>query len=141
MLVVPAFGEQAVIVRKLFEEVIEERPARRPAHRFPPVRLQAVCHDAAEPVAKGTRPAVVFESRHLGDDDEQHILHDVVGIGILKQVLTEPASQKRAIDGQKAGPVGGIVAVRDAFEEATRSVEHGHRLRGGRCDYLLFDGD
>ena len=81
--------------------------------------------DAAQPVAKGARVAVVNELRQPGHDHREHLLDDVVDIvGLAGRGVPPRAAEERGVQFDETLPIG-VAARLYPLQETGRGV---HRL-------------
>ena len=70
----------------------------------PPVGAEPVRRDRADPEPEGTRPAVVIEAAQIPGQDEQDLLRQVVGVGLGRVVLEQPAADQWGVERRQVSP-------------------------------------
>jgi hypothetical protein len=102
MLTVPLPAQCAGGIFQLIEGGLHVGARRRTP--CPPEGTQVVDGDAAQPVPKGTGPAIVDEGRQLANDDGEYLLHQVVDIIVLAYLPANPGANQRRVQFDEALP-------------------------------------
>ena len=121
-------GKRAVRVFELFER---GRYIRAPDRGGPvvaalPVGAKPMHGDRAQPGAKDPRPRLGIERRELARERCEHFLDEVVGVGGLEQVRSQPAADQRGVQIGESLPGGGVSAIAGPLQEAMRGVRELH---------------
>jgi hypothetical protein len=102
---IPNLAELTAWVLKLVEPSGEVAAAAFdvPA-AFSPEVSKAIDHNLPEPTAKGTGLAIVAKRGQFINQDQQHILNQIVDVGFLNFVPPDPGTQERRIEFDQAIP-------------------------------------
>ena len=93
----------------------------------------------SEPGAKGAGLSVVDEARQFLVDHHEDVLQQVVGVGRLEAMPSQPAAQPRLVDGQPELPGLGIRPVPQPVEQTGRRREHEETSREQGCRSRWLD--
>lgn len=123
---VPRSGQAAARVGELVKMPGEVRAPHRNGAIVarPPEVSQAVDEDGAEPASKSARSLVVLELGELAHDHGEHFLDEIVGIGRLDVISSEPTLQQRRIEFEEPAPRLGVARAANAIQEAQRGLVH-----------------
>src|SRR5262245_56530987 len=90
-----------------------------------PEVTQAIGKNGAKPAAKGTGAPIVLKLWQFADDDCQHVLHQVVGIGRLQMMATQPVAQERRVQLHQPCPRPLVGLLAKSLQQADRCLGHG----------------
>src|SRR5262249_29788459 len=127
VLLVPQTAQPAVRVFELFQlvEEITRAGGLRPVATTTPEVAPAVDGDGPQPGTKGAGAAGVIEARQLADEHGEHVLGEVVGVGVGQEVAAQPAADEWGVKTDQPVPGGVIRPGTQALQQADRSVRHG----------------
>ena len=120
-----AFG-----VFELREAIVETAAGSRPAR--PPVVAEAVGGNRADPEPEGPGSAIMIEIAQFPGEDEQNLLCQVVGVGLGRVVLLQPAADQRRVEHGQPSPrrLVARLATQPIEQAERRLIQASHRAEG-----------